>query len=77
MGIRNAGDGVDPADLSRLALGERRQQPSAGARKERLADARGPDEGKVVASGDRDLQCPTPDGLADHGCEVRCVLSRG
>ncbi len=75
-GVGDARHRVDATHFGGLLLGEWRQEPGAGPRKERLADAGRADEGEVVAPGHRDLQRPTPDRLADHRGEIRRVLAR-
>ena len=67
---------VDPADLDRLAPGERRQDPRQSLGQHRLARPRRPDEQQVVAAGRRHLDRPPADPLAPDVGQVQTSRSR-
>ncbi len=68
--IDQTGDRVDPRDLERRILLQRRQDPRQATREHRLADSRRPAEEHVVPAGRRELECTARAFLPAHVGEV-------
>ena len=63
-------NGMDPGDLDRLRLAERRQDPGQPSREHRLARPGGPGEQEIVASRGCELERATRTLLAPHVCQI-------